>query len=39
MSDDGFIGSPEYEEWEESGMRDEDYMYYYSKWLSRTSGY
>lgn len=32
----GFQDSPEYEEWIESGGRDEDYSYYYNKWERRT---
>lgn len=37
MSNSGFIGSPEYEDWIESGGRDEDYGYYYNKWERRIS--
>lgn len=29
--------SPEYEEWIESGGRDEDYSYYYNKWDRRVN--
>ncbi len=32
---DGFKNSPEYDEWIESGGRDEDYSYYYQKWERR----
>jgi hypothetical protein len=32
MSDDGFKNSPEYDDWIESGGRDEDYNFYYEKW-------
>jgi hypothetical protein len=36
MSDDGFKNSPEYEDWIQSGGRDEDYNEYYQKWQRRT---
>lgn len=32
---DGFEGSPEYDDWIESGGRDEDRSYYYQKWQRR----
>ncbi len=32
---DGFKGSPEWEDWIQSGGRDEDYSYYYEKWHRR----
>ena len=37
MSDDGFKNSPEYDDWIESGGRDEDYSYYYEKWHRRVN--
>jgi hypothetical protein len=30
-----FEDSPEYEDWIESGGRDEDYSHYYNKWERR----
>lgn len=30
-----FEDSPKYDEWFESGGRDEDYSYYYNKWERR----
>ena len=33
----GFVGSPEHEEWIESGGRDEDYNRYYEKWQRRVN--
>lgn len=33
----GFVGSPEHEEWLESGGRDEDYNRYYEKWQRRVN--
>ncbi len=33
---DSFENSPEYDNWIESGGRDEDYEYYYNKWQRRT---
>lgn len=33
---DSFENSPEYDDWIESGGRDEDYEYYYNKWQRRT---
>lgn len=30
-----FEDSPEYDDWIESGGRDEDYSYYYNKWERR----
>lgn len=35
---DSFKNSPEYDDWIESGGRDEDYEYYYNKWFRRTHG-
>jgi hypothetical protein len=32
---DGFKGSPEHEDWIQSGGKDEDYSYYYNKWHRR----
>lgn len=32
-----FKGSPEEEDWIQSGGRDEDYDYYYEKWYRRVS--
>ena len=34
----GFKNSPEYDDWIESGGRDEDYEYYYNKWFRSTHG-
>jgi hypothetical protein len=31
----GFVGSPEHDDWIESGGKDEDYNYYYQKWHKR----
>ena len=35
MSNAEFKNSPEYDEWIESGARDEDYSHYYNKWARR----
>ena len=32
-----FEQSPEYEDWIESGGRDEEYSYYYNKWDRRVN--
>lgn len=34
---DGFKDSPEYDDWIESGGRDEDYSDYYNKWHRRVN--
>ena len=33
----GFNGSPEHEDWIDSGARDEEYEHYYNKWDLRVS--
>ena len=35
MANDSWENSPEYDDWIESGGRDEDYDYYYQKWARR----
>lgn len=35
MSGNGFQGSPEHQDWIESGGRDEDESHYYNKWNRR----
>lgn len=37
MSDNSWENSQEYEDWIESGGRDEDYSYYYNKWDRRVN--
>lgn len=32
-----FENSPEYDEWFESGGKDEDRDYYYNKWMKRVT--
>ena len=34
---DGFVGSPEHDDWIESGGRDEDHDHYYQKWHRRVN--
>lgn len=37
MSDQSFESSPEYDDWVESGGRDEEYSDYYNKWNRRVN--